>query len=153
MTAEFGPQTFKSSSFSIDNNKIPHTNSLKYLGVTIDNTLDFNKYSINKFNSVQKSIFSLFLRLSPNNLTPHLQAFIYKIYCLFQFTYGLETSVLNEKTREYLNICQNNIIRHILRINKFCHMSNIWKYLKIFKFEDLYTFSKLCFKYSLKKTM
>ena len=48
---EFGPQTFKISSFSIDNNKIPHTNSLKYLGVTIDNTLDFYKYSINKLNT------------------------------------------------------------------------------------------------------
>ena len=73
-----------------------------------------------------KSVFSLsFLGLQSRALSPKLQSFISKTYCLSQFTYGLETSVLNKDTRDYLNICQNNILRQILGLNNNCHMSNI----------------------------
>ena len=143
---EFGPQLFNNATFSINNNIIPRNNSLKYLGVIIDNKLNFNKYASDKFINTQKSFFSLsFLGLRPNTISPHLQAFIYKEYCLSQFTYGLETSVLNKETRNYLNTCQNNILRQILGLHKLCHMSKILKCLKIYNFEDLYIFSKLSF--------
>ena len=86
-----------------------------------------------------------FLGLKPNSISLHLQSFIYKTYCLSQFTYSLETTVLNQDTRNYLNISQNNIIRQILGIHKLCHMSQILKCLKIINFEDLYISSKLSF--------
>ena len=93
----------------------------------INNKLRFN--AIEKCVEVQKSVFSLsFLGLQPKSLSPKLQSFTYKTYS--QFTYSLETSVLNKDTRDYLNICQNNILRQILGLNKNCHMSNILKCLR-----------------------
>ena len=122
------------------------------MGVKIDEKLNFNETAIEKFSKVQKSIFSLsFLGLAPKSINPHLQSFIYKTFCLSQFTYALETNVLNKETRDYLNICQNNIIRQILGIHKFCHMSRILKSLKIYNFEELYISSKLSFLNSIKQ--
>ena len=149
---EFGTQLFDTCSLKINDNVIPFNNSFKYLGVTIDNELNFNKQATDKFINTQKTVFSLsFLGLRPNMLSPHLQAFIYKTYCLSQFNYGLETSVLNKETRNYLNICQNNLIRQIIGTHKHCHMSKILKCLKIFNFEDLYIFSKLSFLNTIQK--
>jgi hypothetical protein len=114
--------------------------------------LSFNDHAIEKFVEVQKSVFSLsFLGLQPGALSPQLQSFIYKTYCLSQFTYGLETSVLNKDTRDYLNICQNNLLRQILGLHKYCHMSNILKCLRLYSFEDLYISSKLSFLNSIKQ--
>ena len=114
--------------------------------------MNFNETAIEKFSKVQKSIFSLsFLGLAPNSINPHLQSFIYKTFCLSQFSDALETTVLNKETRDYLNIFQNNIIRQILGIHKLCHMSRILKSHKIYNFEDLYTSSKLSFLNSIKQ--
>ena len=54
---------------------------------------------------------------NPNSTSSHLQIFIYKTYCLSYLTYALETTVLNKETRDYINFCQNNIIRQILGIH------------------------------------
>ena len=121
---EFGKQFFNDSSFTINNQTIPKSDNFTYLGVNINKNLDFNKEAIKKFGNTQKSVFSLtFLGLKPNTITPHLQSFIYKTFCLSQFTYSLETTVINTQTRNYLHICQNNLLRQIIGLNKFCHMS------------------------------
>ena len=149
---EFDIQFFNNSSFVLNGKNIYVVDSFKYLGVLIDRWLNFNANTIEKFGSVQKAVFSLsFLGLSPNSISPHLQSFIFKTFCLSLFTYGLETTVLNKETIDYLNICQNNLLRQIIGLHKSCHMSNILKSLKIFKFEDLYAFTKLSFLKSIKQ--
>ena len=149
---EFGPQFFNNSAFFINDNLITKVDEITYLGVKISNKLNFNEIAIEKFRDVQKSVYSLsFLGLQPNTISPKLQSFIYKTYCLSQFTYALETSVLNKDTRDYLNICQNNILRQILGLHKFCHMSNILKCLRLYSFENLYVSSKLSFLNSIKQ--
>ena len=100
---------------------------------------------------MQKSIFSLsFLGLTPRGVTPALKAFIYKTYCLSQYTYGLETTTLKTETRDFLNISQNNLIRQFIGINKYNHMSNILKSLNIYNFHELYISSKLSFLETIK---
>ena len=149
---EFGPQVFKNSNHFIKKNRIPIVDKFTYLGVVIDKNLDFNTNSISKFGNVQKAIFAIsYLGLYQNSISPHLQAFIYKTYCLSQFTYGLETTVLNKKTRDYLNVSQNNLIRQIIGLKSRCHMSEILKCLKLYNFEDLYIASKLSFLNSIKE--
>ena len=116
-------------------------------------TIDLNSTQSQKTNSknVQKSTFSLsFLGLKPGEISPFLQSFIYKTFCLTQFTYALETTNLSVPTREYLNISQNNLIRMMIGLDKFCHITNVLKSLKIFNFEQLYIFSKLSFLKSIK---
>ena len=95
---EFGRQFFNFSQFYLNHQLIPKIDKLKYLGVFIDKNLDFDTIAIDKFNNVQKSIFSLsFLGLKPSNISPFLQSFIYKTFCLSQFTYVLETTTLFKK--------------------------------------------------------
>ena len=120
--------------------------------LVIDKNLDLNKNSISKFGNVQKAIFATsYLGLYQNSISPHLQAFIYKTYSLSQFTYGPETTVLNKKTRDYLNICQNNLIRQIIGLKGRCHMTEILKSLKLYNFEDNYVASKPSFLNSIKQ--
>ena len=108
--------------------------------------MNFNSCSTEKFQNVQKTVFSLsFLGLRPLELSPSLQAFIYKTYCLSTFTYGLETTTLMKTTRDYLNVSQNNIIRQMVGLNKFCRISTIRKCMKIHEFEHLYMLAKLSF--------
>ena len=57
-----------------------------------------------------KSAFSLsFLGLQPRALSPKLQSFISKTYCLSQFTYGLETTYLGAKINNKLNLNEISI--------------------------------------------
>ena len=55
---EFGPQFFKNSNFLLNNNIIPIVENIIYLGVKIDNKLNFNNIAIEKVSNVQKSFFS-----------------------------------------------------------------------------------------------
>ena len=86
------------------------TKMLRVIYSIVLNTVafDWKCKNIQNWHFIQKFVFSLsFLWLQPKSLSP-------KTYCLSQFTYSLETSVLNRDTRDYLNICQNNILRQIL---------------------------------------
>jgi hypothetical protein len=148
----FGKPVFPDNKFFINNSQLTNTEKLKYLGIEIDSNLDFNNIAKEKFKKVNKSIFSLsYLGLTPNGIPASLKAFLYKTYCLSQFTYALETTTLNHKTKHFLNISQNNIIRQILGLKRFCHMSNILKCLRIYDFNTLYIKSKLSFLESIKK--
>ena len=127
------------------------SNKIEYLDIDIPTNLDFDSIAIKKFSKVQQAIFSLsYLGLKNCQISPFLQSFIYKTYCLSQFTYGLGTITLNSKTKEYLNIAQNNLLRQMIGLKSRCQMSNILKCLKIFNFEQLYLQSKLSFIESLK---
>jgi hypothetical protein len=142
---------FPGTEFTLNNAKLNKTNCLEYLGIEIDNKLDFDSTTLKKFSNVSKSIFSLsFLGLTPNGVNPELQAFLYKTYCLSQFTYALETTTLKKSTIDFLNVSQNNLIRQMIGLNKYCHISKILRALKIFNFEELYLKSKLSFISSIK---
>jgi hypothetical protein len=150
----FGKPLFPNNSFFINNTQLNTTEKLKYLGIEIPNNLDFETIAKENFKKVNKSIYSLsYLGLSPNGISASLKAFLYKTYCLSQFTYALETTTLTTSTRDFLNIKQNNIIRQILGLRKFCRMSNILRCLKIFNFNTLYIKTKLSFLNSIKNNI
>jgi hypothetical protein len=89
---EFGTQFFENSEMYLNNRVIPKVELLKYLSVFINKNLDFDTLACANFLNVQKSLFSLpFSGLKPRGISPFLQSFIYKTYCLSQFTYALET--------------------------------------------------------------
>jgi hypothetical protein len=142
----FGKSLFPNRNFYLSDKILNETKSFEYLGIEINNDFDFNSLAITKFDKVQKSILSLsYLGLTPKGISPHLKAFLYKTYCLSQFIYGLETSTLNIKTRNIINLKQNTLIRQLIGINKYSHISDILKCLRIYDFHDLYISSKLSF--------
>ena len=52
--------------------------------------------------------------MKAGGLMPYTQAFIYKVFCLSKFLYGLEIMSLNKKTIKLLNMEQNTLIRYII---------------------------------------
>jgi len=147
----FGGSVLTNQSFFLNINEITNSNEIKYLGIYINSKLDFDKTAMDKFKNVQRSIFSLsFLGLKPMGVSPFLQSFIYKTYCLSTFTYALETSTLKKETIDYLSVSQNNLIRQVIGLKARCHISKVLSVLKIFNFEELYVYSKLCFLNSIK---
>ena len=143
---EFGKQIIQNNIFKIGDNKIPIVDEIIYLGITLNKNLNFDTISREKFKNVQKSIFSLsFLGLKPKAISPFLQAFIYKTYCLSLYTYSLETTALTKDTRNFINTAQNNLIRQIIGLSFSCHISKILNCLKIHTFHDLYIKTKLSF--------
>jgi hypothetical protein len=146
----FGEPLFENS-FKLNNKILNETENIEYLGTKINNKFEFDTLSQEKFLKVQKSIFSLsYLGLTPKGVNPALKAFIYKTYCLSQFTYGLETTTLKTETRDFLNISQNNLIRQFIGIKKYNHMSNVLKSLNLYNFHELYISTKLSFLETIK---
>ena len=147
----FGKAIFPETAFLLNKAPIKMVETIKYLGIVINNSFDFDLITREKFKNVQKSIFNLtYLGLTPKGVSPFLKSFLYKTYCLSTFTYALETTTLKAATRDFFNICQNNIIRQIIGLNKFSHISEILKILKLFTFEELYIGSKLSFLETIK---
>ncbi len=99
-----------------------------------------------KINKVQSTLFSIsYLGLKNKEIKPFLKAFLYKTYCLSQFTYALETTTLNQTTIDALNISQNNLIRYMLGLRSRSRMTSLQRVLCIQKIEELYVNTKLYF--------
>ena len=76
---QFGKPLLSQYPLILNNKPLTFSNSLKYLGIEINNNFDPNITAIEKFKKVQKSIFSLsFLGLRPNKISPFLQSSIFK---------------------------------------------------------------------------
>jgi len=141
----FGNQIFNTK-FYISNQMLKQVESITYLGIIINSDLDFDSIATEKYKKVYNNFFNIsFLGLEGNNVSYSLKSFIFKTYCLSNFTYGLGITTLKNETKDFLNKSQNNLIKIMLGIKYRCHMTNILKALKIFNFDQLYIFSKLTF--------
>ena len=128
---EFGKQIIQNNAFKMGDSEIPIVEEITYLGVILNKNLNFDTLSREKFKSVLKSIFSLsFLGLKPKAISPFLQAFIHKTYCLSLYTYSLETTALTKDRRNFINTAQNNLIRQIIGLSFSCHISKFSIVLK-----------------------
>ncbi len=86
-----------------------------------------------------------YLGLNCNEINPFLKSFLYKTYCLSQFTFALETTTLNQISIDALNIAQNNLKRYMPNLKSLSLMNTLLRVLKIYKVEELYMSSKLSF--------
>jgi hypothetical protein len=140
------------TTFTLKNKKLILDNYIKFLGTNFNYKAEFSKYIIEKFKSVRNSFFSLnSCGLKPYGINPILQAFIYKTFCLSRLVYGLEFMHINQTTLNTLDSYQNILIKYMLGISKYSHVTDVFRVLKLFRINELYTFSKLSFIKNLKK--
>ena len=109
----FGNSKLNNFNFLLNDRPLTYSNNYKYL------KLDFSNKSISwisltfllkKFQSVCNSFFTLnSFGFRPGGINPHLQAFVYKSFCLSRLLYGFEILSVNKKTLNKLNVNQNNI--------------------------------------------
>ena len=131
-------------------------NSFKYLGLEITHNLKDDLTIINNFKKISKAVYSLsYLGLgrSNTNMNSNTLSFLYKSLCLPKGIYALENMSLSEKTINKGEVLQNNIIRNLFKLGKYCHMTNILKSLKILNFRDLITKTKINFVEHLNKNI
>jgi hypothetical protein len=83
--------------------------------------------------------------MKSGGLNPFTQAFIYKVFCLSKFLYGLEIMSLTKRTVKYINMAQNTLIRYMIGLNKYSHMSDLLVILRILNIGELITNYKLIF--------
>jgi hypothetical protein len=126
----------------LSNAKLKVVEEIKYLGMFINRSLNYDLSIRNRFKSVQKAFYSLFdFGLKPNGLPPNQQAFLYKTYCLSKATYALGCIRIKNTTIKTLKIIQNSLIRFSLGLPKFSHTSLVLKALKIFDIDSLINFN------------
>jgi hypothetical protein len=143
----FGKTLVINPNFTINDELLKKKENIKILGFEFSSkTLLSNEQMKDNFNKVRKAFFSLHgFGMKPNGLNPYLQAFLYKTYCLSKSTYALEIMSLNLKTINELNMSQNFLVRFMLGLNKFNHISDINSALKIMNIKHLYYKHKLGF--------
>ena len=95
----FGSSKYNSLIFLLNNLKINYTDKFKYLGLTFTSNLNMSEFFIDKFQSVKKSFFSLnSFGFKSNGVSPFLQSFVYKSFCISRILYGFEIMTINKKT-------------------------------------------------------
>ncbi len=97
---------------------IQRTEVIKFLGVMISG-LNTNTCHINsRIDKLNKGVFVLKRAgISSPYVNIHTKIFMYKTYLRPILTYGMELCTMTKSELEYLKICENNIIKHILNLN------------------------------------
>ncbi len=84
--------------------QLPFANSFKYLGLEFTRDLNMSKLFLDKFSRVHKSFFSLnAFGFKTGWVSPFLQSYIYKTFCISRILYGLEIMHLNKKSINMIN--------------------------------------------------
>ena len=132
--------------FKLNDTVINEQDEFKYLGISINNKLDFNKSILENFDKVRKAVFSLTaFGMKPNGISGYTKAFLYKTFCRTKGTYSIDAVTLNEKTIEKLDIMQNNLLRIIIGVHSKCKMTSLLSALYVDKIKDLYILQKAKF--------
>ena len=142
----FGETIIKNPKFELNKIKLAEADSLKILGYTFTKSLRYNENIIDNFSKVKKTFFSLYkFGMRKDGLNPYLQAFIYKTFCVSKITYALELMTIDKKTLNDINLNQNFLIRFMVGISKYSHISEVRSILKIQDFHHLYLSYKVNF--------
>jgi hypothetical protein len=147
----FGSTKFDNACLELGGLQLPFANSFKYLGLEFTRDLNMSKFFLDKFSRVHKSFFSLnAFGFKTGGVSPFLQSYIYKTFCISRILYGLEIMHLNKKTINMINLSQNTIVRYMTGLSKNSHISDVLKILKIYNIHELYLYMKLIFVKNLK---
>ena len=130
-------KNFNITTLPFANNEIVRTNSIKFLGIFIDESLNFKDHVNHICGKIGKTI-GLLYRLS-KFLPIHTLKTLYHCLVLPYLTYGNEVwSAASWTTTERVAILQKKSIRAINSLPYNTHTSNYFKSLNILKVGDLY---------------
>ena len=91
---------------------ISYTKTIKYLGIEMNETQNFNDFCIQRFKKVQKAFFKLgSIGMKYNGIHPFQMAYIYNSMCQSKGLYVIELLNISNKTQDVMNLVQNFLIR------------------------------------------
>ena len=135
---------------SINNKPIKQVNETKFLGVFIDNKLDWKTHIANKSNQIVKVV-SILARLKHTISTTVLKT-IYTSLILPHLMYGISAwgNVSNDEMKR-ITILQKKAIRHVCNARYNSHTSPLFKKLALLNINDLYRHSCCMIYFKIKK--
>ena len=134
----------------INEDKIELVNEIKYLGVVIDNKLNFEANVNYICKKVGKKV-GVLARLR-NQLNCQQKISIYKTIIEPHFTYCSTILFLSKQSDlDRLQIMQNKCMRNILKLNRFSHQEDMLRILHFLSVQQLIKFNTLFFIYKITK--
>ena len=136
--------------------EITQVKSMKILGFVFDSNClkDDDNLLTRHISKVRKSIYSLHsFGIRNNGLTPALQAFIIKTYCLSKGLYAIENMTIKNVTLDKLTTMENLYFKQILGLNKYSKITEIRKILKLKSFKHVFIKQKFNFIDRIEKTL
>lgn len=120
--------------------EIKEVQSAKYVGITIDNKLDFKKHALEAIAKVKQNMF--LLNSNKNYLPFSIRKLIYNSLIKPYFEYGVEN--WGHAGKKHINILQKKCIRMINnKQNYVCHTNELFYDNRLLKFEDIIEFRKV----------
>lgn len=125
-------------------NQLEYVVECKYLGLIIDNQLNFSKHANYVIDKVNKKI-NFFRRLS-NNLSMYTRVTVYKSIIAPHFDYcPTILFYLNEKEKNSLQKLQNRAMRVILKTNRYVRIKDMLECLQFMSVDQRLVYMNLLF--------
>jgi hypothetical protein len=138
--------TEQKESLEVNGNRICNVEGFEYLGLPLGKNSFILEFIEEKWKKVEKSMYSLYgLGCKPMGSSPRLISFLFKQYCQSIFRHVLDnvlipTSLLNE-----LDTRQNLLLKRILGLQKYTHISPLNEALRIESISQIYCKHKIFF--------
>lgn len=114
--------------------EIPEVQSAKYVGILIDNKLNFKSHSLEAISKIKQNMF--LLNSNKNFLPLTIRKLIYNSLIKPYFEYGVEN--WGNSLKKHLTVMQKKCVRMINnKQNYICHTNQIYINNKLLKFEDI----------------
>ena len=116
---------------------INRVQSIKLLGIIIDDKLKFAEHGTYVLKRIQSGIFNM--QCCINKVPPHIKLQIYYSFVYSHLQYCSEIWGINcpAKIKNQLHVKQNNCIRCIKKLSRFANVSSYYRELKLLKFDDI----------------
>jgi hypothetical protein len=136
----------------IDNNRIEVVSNIKYLGIVLDNKLDFKEHVNYIIKKIARKV-GVLSRLK-NILSRRAKIMIYNVVVLPHYNYcATILNMANLESKKKLQILQNRAMRIILGVNRFRNIKSMLEELKWLCIKDSLNLSSLCFIYKLENKL
>ena len=132
--------------FEINNVQLLNVEGFEYLGLPFGSNSFISNFIEEKWKKVEKSLYSLYgLGCKPMVSSPYLIAFLFKQYCQSIFRHILDNILIPNSMLSELDTRQNLLIKRIIGLKKFTHVSPLYDALKLESVSEIYFKHKIYF--------
>jgi hypothetical protein len=129
---QFGRQKIIDYELIVNEIKINRVKTMKYLGMTFDEKLNFNEHVKERTKKCMKAVYGLHaIGLLSRSMDLETKQYIYKTYCRPVLTYGFDIINVNEKEEKKIRTDEAILLKRILNVKKTSKNTLMYQTMKI----------------------
>jgi hypothetical protein len=129
---QFGKRKIVDFELEINNIRIDRVKTMKYLGMTFDENMDFNEHIKDRSKKCMKAVYGLYTSgLLSRSMDLETKKCIYKTYCRPVLTYGMDKLNINEKSIKEIRTDEAILLKRILNVSKKSKNTLIYQTMEI----------------------